>query len=459
MIQQTQIKSISEILDIAKGKKVKIISHKTKNSVPYLLIDTLRGKDPEFFTEDKKYTKAVESDILMVFDGANSGLVGSGLKGAVGSTIARLRPKKDVNPKYLTYFLGFNFSSLNQDMKGSAIPHIKPKKLLGLNLRYPSKEEQEAIVSEIEKQLTRLETAVKALKSVKDKLEIYRKAIINSAFEGKLIKEEFNNSAKQIISKTKKERREFWEEKQLKKFIDRKIKPKNNWKKDYIEPKELDYSNLKYIKNNWVWTTFENICDFDDNSIKAGPFGSSLKKEFYVDKGYKIYGQEQVIRNDAYYGDYYISEEKFNSLKSCEVKPYDLLISLVGTIGKILILPKDCEKGIINPRLVKISLYQKIVNPRYIKYYLTSPFAIQWLKKDSHGQTMNILNLTILKKLPISLAPIDEQNSIVEEIEARFSVIDKIEQVVEQSLLKAEKLRKSVLKSAFEGKLVKEIIS
>ena len=77
-----------------------------------------------------KQENSIEKDILMVFDRANSGLVGTGLRGAVGSTIARLRPQKEMNTKYITYFLSFNFSNLNQDIKGSAIPHIKPGKLL-----------------------------------------------------------------------------------------------------------------------------------------------------------------------------------------------------------------------------------------------------------------------------------------------------------------------------------------
>src|SRR3989344_9659261 len=109
----TQTKQLNEILDIAKGKKVNVLNQKTKKSTPYLLIDTLRGKEPEFFTEDKKYTLAEEKDILMVFDGANSGLVGTGLRGAVGSTIARLRLKQDMNTKYITYFLSYNFFNLN----------------------------------------------------------------------------------------------------------------------------------------------------------------------------------------------------------------------------------------------------------------------------------------------------------------------------------------------------------
>ena len=100
---------LSQICKIAKGKKVKISETKTKKSIPYLLIDTLRGDPPKYFTEDEKYTEANENDILMVFDGANSGLTGTGLKGAVGSTIARLRFDNSVISRYLSYFLFSNF--------------------------------------------------------------------------------------------------------------------------------------------------------------------------------------------------------------------------------------------------------------------------------------------------------------------------------------------------------------
>ena len=94
MIQQTnkiEFKKVSELCDLKKGKKVSSTQTKTKSSVPYLLIDTLRGMEPEFFTEDKNYTEAIPEDILIVADGANSGLVGTGVKGAVGSTILRIR--------------------------------------------------------------------------------------------------------------------------------------------------------------------------------------------------------------------------------------------------------------------------------------------------------------------------------------------------------------------------------
>ena len=107
----------------------------------------------------------------------------------------------------------------------------------------------------------------------------------------------------------------------------------------------------------------------------SGPFGSSLKKEFYTKSGYKIYGQEQVIKDDFSYGDYYISEEKFNELKRCEIKSGDILISCVGTFGKISMVPNEFEKGIINPRLLKVSPNDSILS----EYFLVSFFSFSYL--------------------------------------------------------------------------------
>jgi len=389
MTQQTPIKSIGEILDIAKGKKVKILNSRTKNSVPYLLIDTLRGKEPEFFTEDKRYTEANENDILMVFDGANSGLVGSGLNGAVGSTIGRLRPKKDIYSKYITYFLSYNFSSLNQDVKGSAIPHVKPKKLLDLKIRYPLISEQSLIVQEIETQFTRLDAAVKSLKAVKQKLEIYRKAVLKKTFEKK----------------------EGWEEKKIKEIS------------ELIE------------------------------------YGTSKKAE--------VTGKIPVIRMGNLQGGKIIFNNLkfYSSLKDIEnliLQKGDLLFNRTNSyelVGKTSIFNgSDFEKVTFASYLIRIKVKNREVLPGYLNYFLNSPY-VEILKKDLKSQQVGQANIngTKLKNISLPVPSIQEQSLIVSSIESKFSVIDKVEQVVEESLKKAEKLRKSILKAAFEGKLVKVV--
>ncbi len=305
----------------------------------------------------------------------------------------------------------------------------------------PPLDEQHRIVAKIEELFTKLDAGVEALKRIKAQLRRYRQAVLKSAFEGKLTAEwreahkDQLEPASGLLERIKQERR--------KKASGR-----------HKERPSLDTSNLPELPQGWVWSCFDELKEADKNSIKAGPFGSSLRKESYVPQGYKVYGQEQVIRQDPRYGDYYINPEKYSELRSCAVKPGDVLVSLVGTIGKVLVLPQDSAPGIINPRLVKLSLDRRLANSRYIKAYLESSAVCGFLRLSSHGGTMGILNLGILRTLPIPIPDPAEQHRIVEEIERLFSVADQIEKAVDNGLRQADRLRQSILKRAFEGELV-----
>jgi type I restriction enzyme S subunit len=165
--------------------------------------------------------------------------------------------------------------------------------------------------------------------------------------------------------------------------------------------------------------------------IKAGPFGSSLKKEFYVSDGYKIYGQEQVIKNDPFYGNYFIDKERYRKLKSCKVLPGDILLSLVGTFGKVLVIPEKALKGIINPRLLRISVDKNKFHTKYISYFLRSTKAIGILESKLQGGTMGVLNASILKSFQIPLPPtLTEQKAIATALSDVDALITSLEQTI-----------------------------
>ena len=205
------------------------------------------------------------------------------------------------------------------------------------------------------------------------------------------------------------------------------------------------------VKNEkgWEVVQVENVASNEKHSIKAGPFGSSLKKEFYVEKGYKIYGQEQVIKDDMSYGDYYIDEKKYKELESCRVKEGDILISLVGTYGKVSIIPDNFEEGIINPRLMKISPNKNIIRPDFLKFLLQSSYVEKQLKNHSRGGTMDIINVGIIRKLFIPLPSLEMQNQFAE----RVAVIEAQKQKAQLELAKSEELFQSLLQRAFKGEL------
>lgn len=270
-----------------------------------------------------------------------------------------------------------------------------------IRVSIPPIPEQERIVARIEDLFSQLDAGVETLKKTKAQLAVYRQAVLKEAFEGRLTQA-------------------FREENGL---------------------------------PDWKTISITQAIVQRKNALKAGPFGSALKKECYVPSGYKVYGQEQVIANNENIGNYYIDEEKYQELISCAIAPHDILISLVGTVGKVLVLSDNCLPGIVNPRLIKVTLDEKIMMPYFFKYYFESAYSKSLYKKKVHGATMDVLNMGMIKELPFPLCDIQEQGQVIKEIESRLSVCDSIEQTVDTALQQAEAMRQSILKDAFEGRL------
>jgi type I restriction enzyme, S subunit len=339
-------------------------------------------------------------------------------------------------------------SEIESMQSGSTRKRISRGNLAKIEFPVPPLPEQHRIVAKIEELFTQLDAGVAALKRVQLALKRYWASVLKAACEGRLVAQDPSDEpASQLLERILQERRARWE-------ADLRAKGKDPAKARYEEPAPPDVEGLWELPKGWVWTNVVQLAEAIPHALKAGPFGSALKKEYYVPHGYKIYGQEQVIRGDAFYGDYYIDEERYQSLKSCVVKPGDVLISLVGTIGKVLILPEGIEQGIINPRLLKLSLDRRLVAAEYIKTYLESHNARQFFSLAAHGGTMDVLNLTVLRELPIPLPPLNEQLRIIEEVERSISIVQELKATVEANLKRAERLRQSILKRAFEGKLV-----
>ena len=181
------------------------------------------------------------------------------------------------------------------------------------------------------------------------------------------------------------------------------------------------------------------------NSMKAGPFGSALKKEVYAESGYKVYGQEQVISGNQFLGNYYIDKEKYEQLNSCKVMPGDVLISLVGTVGKVLILSEDCQPGIINPRLVKITFDKRKIFPEYFAIAFSLESVRSSLLGRAHGQTMNVLNLGMIKKLKLPVPPISRQKEYLNFV----AQVDKSRFVAQQQIEKLQMLYDSLAQEYF----------
>ncbi|QDI04292.1 restriction endonuclease subunit S [Xanthomonas cerealis pv. cerealis] len=158
----------------------------------------------------------------------------------------------------------------------------------------------------------------------------------------------------------------------------------------------------------------------------AGPYGSSLTKSMYSASGYRVYGQQQVIPGDFSVGDYYISEEQFAEMSRYQVRPNDVLISVMGTIGRSAVVPQDAEAGIINPRLVLYRVIERLICPKYLQVFLNNLTSQRYFSLAAQGTTMEGLNMGSIGELHVALPPLHEQQEILQFVQSEGAKLDLI---------------------------------
>lgn len=175
----------------------------------------------------------------------------------------------------------------------------------------------------------------------------------------------------------------------------------------------------------WETKKIEDICI----SIVRGPFGSALKKEFFVEPNettYKIYEQKHAIQKNATIGSYYVTEEKFKELSRFELRPNDIIMSCSGTIGELYRLPLDAEKGLMNQALLKFTLNDSIC---YEYFLYMMEYMKQYFTVRGSG-LQNIGSVKIIKSMLFGLPPLSLQQEFAQKVEA----IERQKALVQQSI-------------------------
>ena len=187
-----------------------------------------------------------------------------------------------------------------------------------------------------------------------------------------------------------------------------------------------NYKPTFKIDPEWEVIELGRVCKF-----VRGPFGGSLKKEIFVEKGYKVYEQKNAIQNNFTVGKYYITFDKFQEMKRFEVKTGDLIISCSGTMGKIAIAPQSIERGIINQALLKLTPNYNKTNSMYIKLILETPnIQIKYFQNTSGAAIKNVSSVKYLQTIKIPLPSIEIQQQIITKIEREQKIIDSNKELI-----------------------------
>ena len=286
-----------------------------------------------------------------------------------------------------------------------------------------------------------------------------RQKILDLAIRGKLVPQDPNDEpASVLLGRIRQQKQQMVKE--------GKLKPKDikNDSVIFVGEDNLHYEkfadgSVKCIEDEipfdlpdgWEWVRLGCLAQY-----KKGPFGSSITKAMFVPDtpdAVKIYEQKNAINKDATLGSYFISAEKYETLKGFEVFPNDIIVSCAGTIGETYVLPIGMRKGIINQALMKISLYDLGILDFYLMYF---DFKLKSAAQEQgHGIALkNIPPFDVLKRYLIPIPPIQEQKRIISTVNNLLSKVNSIDEDNETIFTLIVKAKSKILDLAIRGQLV-----
>jgi type I restriction enzyme S subunit len=323
---------------------------------------------------------------------------------------------------------------------------VRPKDICSYRLPLAPLPEQNRIVAEIEKQFTRLDAGVAALKRMQANLKRYRAAVLKAAVEGRLVPTEAElarregrpyEPASDLLKRILAERRARWEADQLAKFRTAGREPSDdNWKTKYKEPAGLDTSNLPTPLEGWTWAPLGLIAD-----LKGGLTKGQKRKPTDVLRAVPYLRVANVQRGYLDLAEVKTIEATEQEISDLQLLPGDVLFNEGGDrdkLGRGWLWGGQIQDCIHQNHVFRARLTPNTMLPKFLSWYGNS--VAQRYFNDEGKQTTNLasLNMTKLSMLPVPIPPFAEQGRILAEVERRLSVIDEIEMQVETNLKRAD---------------------
>jgi type I restriction enzyme S subunit len=335
-------------------------------------------------------------------------------------------------PGLLNGFLLYQLNNLDYRPYVSGTTRLKlpqgPMKQIPLLV--PPLPEQRRIVAEIEKQFTRLEAGVAALRRVQANLKRYRAAVLKAACEGRLVPTEAALQSGSGVpplgsGKKRQDAASTFEtgETLLARIL---TERRQNWqgRGKYKEPAAPKTADLPALPGGWTWANGEQLFSWSS--------GEGLTQKDIQEGQYPVYGGNGVTG----YHNAFVAEIP------------TLVIGRVGALcGNVYLT--DGAAWITDNAIYAIQT-PSCVAMRFIRL----AFTRAELNKRATGSGQPFVNQRMLNETVIPLPPLAEQTRIVAEVERRLSVVEELESVVTANLQRATRLRQSILQRAFCGKLL-----
>jgi type I restriction enzyme S subunit len=460
--------TLGEISDVNPGKAAlrELADDLEVTFVPMAAVDETSGAITQTQTRSlgevrKGYTYFANDDVIFAkitpcMENGKAAIARNLMNGiALGSTEFHvLRAHEGVLPEWIYYYVRQESyrNAASSNFAGTAGQLRVPSTFItATEIPLAPLPEQRRIVARIEELLTRLDAGVAALKRAQANLKRYKASVLKAACEGRLVPTEAElaraegrtyEPASELLQRILVERR-------AKREADLRAQGKNTGKAKHEEPQLLDFDNLLDLPEGWHWATLDQLGQEGRpiiyGIIKPGPHvpeGIPYVRVTEMKDG-RI-DLEHLRRT---------SPERAAKFARATLAVGDLLISKDGTIGRVAVVPPQLAGGNITQHVMRAPIHH-FVDRDYVVHAIRSPLCQHWLTGETRGVALRGVNVEDFRRLPIPVAPAAEQKRITTELEQRMSVVEEIEASIDVNVARAERMRQSILKRAFSGKLV-----
>ena len=231
-------------------------------------------------------------------------------------------------------------------------------------------------------------------------------------------------------------------------------------KKETLTPEErlqaalVPESEQPYpVPRNWCWTQLGTYIDFATDYVANGSF-ASLKQNvaYYKEENYAILVKTQDFSNSFTEDITYTDKRGYDFLKKSVLYGGELILSNIGSIGKVFRVPHLNKPMTLAPNSIMIKCYRE-TDYDLLYYYFLSPFGTEQLYSITTGTAVKKFNKTDLKTICLPLPPLSEQQCIVDRIESLFAKLDEAKQKAQDALDSFETRKVAILHKAFTGEL------
>jgi type I restriction enzyme S subunit len=319
---------------------------------------------------------------------------------------------------------------------------------------------QRAVAGEIEKQLSRIDAGLAALKRVQANLKRYRASVLKAACEGRLVPTEAELARREsrdyepasvLLQRILKERRLHWEASELAKLKAKGKAPTDDrWKSRYKEAEALETTKLPSLPEGWCWATTDMVGDI--------LLGRQRAPQYLTGKWTRPYLRVANVKDDRVdLSD--IETMDFDPVHFAQYRllPGDILVSEGQSpelVGQSAIYQGGIDGLCFQKTLHRFRSMPHGPTPEFAQIVFRAHVKTGFFQKVA-SITTNIAHLTLekFKASPFPLPPIAEQQRITAEVKRRTSLADHLQEALDANAARADRLRQSILASAFQGKL------